>query len=322
MEVSLAETSINQLIDNLYRQFKPEAEKKRLQFTIINQLHSQWDLFTTDVKKLRVILSNLIGNALKFTETGSIEVTIRAEEMVDRGNNDKTQINNGIPAKILFSVKDTGIGIPKEKQSQIFGLFMQGDSSHTRSFEGCGLGLSISKAYVEMLGGEIWVESGFNEDSGIKGTVFHFNIPSYGIVELKTVVLNGEPTGQTGNNLKKLVVLIAEDDETSAMLISITVKTISKQIIKVKNGHEAVEACRQNPEIDLVLMDIKMPGLDGYEATQQIRQFNTSVTIIAQTANALYGDREKALAAGCNEYIEKPIVKEKLLALINGSLKN
>ncbi|MEI6138379.1 MAG: PAS domain S-box protein [Mariniphaga sp.] len=322
MEVSLAETSINQLIDNLYRQFKPEAEKKKLQFTIINQLHSQFDLLTTDVKKLGVILSNLIGNALKFTESGSIEVAIRTEEIVDQREKYNAFIINDLPAKLLFSVKDTGIGIPKEKQAQIFGLFMQGDSSHTRSFEGCGLGLSISKAYVEMLGGEIWVESGFNEISEIKGTVFHFNIPFHFVVEQKTIVGNGEPSKASGNNLKNLIVLIAEDDEASAVLISITVKTISKQIIKVKNGHEAVEACRQNPEIDLVLMDIKMPGLDGYEATQQIRQFNTNVTIIAQTANALYGDREKALAAGCNEYIEKPIVKEKLLALINGSLRN
>jgi CheY-like chemotaxis protein len=199
---------------------------------------------------------------------------------------------------------------------------MQGDLSHTRSFEGCGLGLSISKAYVEMLGGEIWVESGNNENLVIKGTVFHFNIPFNGIGEQKTINGNREPAKQIGANLKDLVVLIAEDDETSALLISISVKTICKQIINVKNGLEAVEACRQNPGIDLVLMDIKMPGLDGYEATQQIRQFNSNVTIIAQTANALYGDREKALAAGCNGYIEKPIVKEKLMALIYGHLKN
>jgi PAS domain S-box-containing protein len=322
MEVTLAETSIRQLIDSLYKQFKPEAVKKKLEFTIVNLLTGQLDLIITDVKKLMVILSNLIGNAIKFTESGSIEVAIRTDERTNRGNISNALNVNEITTRLLFSVKDTGIGIPKEKQSQIFGLFMQGDLSHTRSFEGCGLGLSISKAYVEMLGGEIWVESDNNENLESKGTVFHFNIPFNGFVEQNTINGNRETAKQIGAKLKDLVVLIAEDDETSALLISISVKTICKQIINVKNGLEAVEACRQNPGIDLVLMDIKMPGLDGYEATQQIRQFNTNVTIIAQTANALYGDREKALAAGCNGYIEKPIVKEKLMALIYGHLKN
>lgn len=310
-EVLFTQTSLKQLIDSLYKKFRQDTEKKKLEFTITNQLPIQMEYLLTDDRKLNAILANIIGNAIKFTESGSIELAIQFEKKVDNeGNIDSSELS-GTPARLLFTVKDTGIGIPKEKQSQIFGLFMQGDGSHTRSFEGCGLGLSISKAYVEMLGGEIWVESQING-----GTIFYFTIPYIATTEQKTVI------GNRSSDLKNLIVLIAEDDEASAMLISISVKAITKQIIKVKTGLEAVEACRKNPDIDLVLMDIKMQGLDGYEATQQIRQFNTTVKIIAQTANALYGDREKALAAGCNGYIEKPIIKEKLIALINGYLKN
>ena len=321
-EVLMTQTNLKQLIDNLYKRFRLDAEKKKLKFTITNQLPLQMEYLVTDDKKLNVILANTIGNAIKFTESGSVDVAIQIEKKADSDDNIDSSELSGTPARLLFSVKDTGIGIPKEKQSQIFGLFMQGDGSHTRSFEGCGLGLSISKAYVEMLGGEIWVESQINDNSKTNGTIFYFNIPFIGTTEQKTIAGNGQGAIGTGTNLKNLIVLIAEDDETSAMLISISVKAISKQVIKVKNGLDAVEACRMNPDIDLVLMDIKMPGLDGYEATQQIRQFNTKVTIIAQTANALYGDREKALAAGCNGYIEKPIIKEKLITLINGYLKN
>ena len=321
-EVLLTQITVKQLIDGLNKKFKQDAEKKKLEFTITNQLPVHLENLMTDDKKLNVILANILGNALKFTESGSVELTIRLEKRGDNENNFDSSELSGAPARLLFSVKDTGIGIPEEKQSQIFDLFMQGDGSHTRSFEGCGLGLSISKAYVEMLGGEIWVQSHIKGGSKTNGTIFYFTIPYIGVTEQKTDNGNHEVNNVTGNDIKRLIVLIAEDDETSAMLISISVKSISKQIIKVKTGLDAVEACRHNPHIDLVLMDIKMPGLDGYQATQQIRQFNTKVTIIAQTANALYGDREKALAAGCNDYIEKPIIKEKLIALINGYLKN
>ena len=322
VEVLFNQTNLQQLIDSLYQRFRLDAEKKKLKFTITNQLPIQMDCLVTDEKKLNVILINIIGNAIKFTESGSVDVAFRLEKKVNNENNINSSELSGVPTRLLFSVKDTGIGIPKEKQSQVFGLFMQGDGSHTRSFEGCGLGLSISKAYVEMLGGEIWIESHIIDNSETKGTIFYFTIPYIGPTEQKLIIGNREVAKGTVANLKNLIVLIAEDDETSAMLISISVKAISKQVIKVKTGLDAVEACRKNPDIDLILMDIKMPGLNGYEATQQIRQFNTKVTIIAQTANALFGDREKALAAGCDGYIEKPIIKEKLISLINGHLKN
>ena len=136
-----------------------------------------------------------------------------------------------------------------------------------------------------------------------------------GKTHFMSVVQQLAPLDKT-NHLRKLKILIAEDDEVSEMLIDITVKMFSKEIFKVRTGVEAVEICRENPTIDLVLMDIQLPEMGGYEATQQIREFNKDVVIIAQTAYGLTGDREKAIESGCNDYISKPIKKDELLALI------
>ena len=181
--------------------------------------------------------------------------------------------------------------------------------------QGAGLGLSISKAYVEMLGGNIWVES----EEGI-GSTFYFTLPYNALSEEKKVhektVQEQDKENQINPGVSGLKILIVEDDETSEMLIAIDVKKFSKEIIKVKNGFEAVEACRNNPDTDLILMDIQLPEMNGYEASRQIRQFNQDVVIIAQTAFGLAGDREKAIEAGCNDYIAKPINKRELMALI------
>ncbi|MEI6061615.1 MAG: response regulator, partial [Bacteroidota bacterium] len=192
-----------------------------------------------------------------------------------------------------------------------FERFIQADIADTRAFQGAGLGLSISKAYVEMLGGKIWLQSEENI-----GSVFYFTIPFYSVAEERKEAVIEIPAVRgisPGANLK---ILIVEDDETSEMLISYTVNPFARDVVKVRTGGASIEACRKNPDIDLVIMDIKMPGMDGLEATRQIRKFNKNVIIIAQTAYGLLGDKEKAIEAGCSDYISKPVDLGELRGLI------
>jgi CheY-like chemotaxis protein len=173
-----------------------------------------------------------------------------------------------------------------------------------------------------MLGGKIRVQDNPGKDAKGNGSIFYFVIP-YKQVKKKKVSLQVPFTGMTEEKRGKILnVLIAEDDVASEMLFSKIIESFSKEIYRVRTGVEAVEVCRNNPEIDLILMDIKMPVIDGYEATQLIRQFNKKVVIIAQTAYALKGDREKALKAGCDDYISKPIKKDELLFLIGKHLSS
>src|SRR5665647_1986018 len=304
MEVSIKVTNINEQIEYIYTFFRPEAEKKGIKLHFKNSLPSKMSIIKSDREKIYAILTNLIKNALKFTQTGTIEF----------GFSPKTK---GESSELEFYVKDTGIGINPEHQNFIFERFRQSNDSLNRNYEGAGLGLAISKAYVEMLGGKIWVES----EEG-KGSTFYFTIPVNTEPEERIVVENIVKADVEENQMKKLKILIVEDDEANLKLITVTVKTFCNKILKAKTGTEAVEACRNNPDIDLILMDIQMPDLNGYEATLQIRQFNTDVLIIAQTAFALTGDREKALAAGCNDYISKPYGKSLLMSLIEKHFKN
>jgi len=211
-------------------------------------------------------------------------------------------------AKDGILILDAEIGIRKEQQNFIFERFRQGNELLSRGYEGAGLGLSISKAYVEMLGGKIWVES--EEDIG---STFYFTLPyhpkltSSKAADIVPIVDNATP------QINKIKILVAEDDKISSLFISTVLKPFSKEIIKVSSGLDAVEVCRKNPDIDLILMDIKMLDLDGIEATRQIRQFNSSVVIVAQSALAFSSDRDLALTAGCNDYISKPLMRQQLL---------
>lgn len=199
----------------------------------------------------------------------------------------------------------------------IFERFVQADNSDKRHFQGAGLGLCITKAYIEMLGGEIWLES----EEG-KGSIFYFTIP-YNVVEVEnTNIKKVVYPAKSEEAFKNLKILIVEDDKVSKMLLTLSIEKFSKEIIKVTTGSEAVESCRNNPDLDLILMDIQMPEMNGYEATKQIRQFNKDVVIIAQTAYALTGDREKAIAAGCNDYITKPFSQDLLIEYMIKYYKN
>jgi PAS domain S-box-containing protein len=321
MNILISETSVNEQIEFVYTFFKPEVEQKGMHLCFKNSLTSKESIIKTDKEKVYSILTNLVKNAIKYSDVGTIEIGYNLAGAQGLASLPQpAPLPQPVSPYLQFYVKDTGIGIPSDRQQAIFDRFVQADIGDKRAFQGAGLGLSISKAYVEMLGGRIWLES----EEG-KGSTFYFTIPYNGEHNAekaaKTIVKDETVKIQTDPKNPGLKILIAEDDETSGMLIEIAVKGLSKQILKARTGIEAVETCRSHRDIDIVLMDIKMPEIDGYEATKQIRKFNNNVIIIAQTAYALIGDCEKALESGCNDYIAKPFGRATLTAIIEKHLK-
>jgi len=298
VDVTISYINLNKQMNELFEFFLPEAKKKNIQLSITNQIPDQLANFKSDKEKLNSILTNFIKNAIKYTPDGSIKIGYSVKE-------------NGKQNELEFYVKDTGIGIPKERQNAIFNRFEQADIEDRQVYEGSGLGLAISKAYVEMLGGKIWVES----EEGV-GSQFYFTIP-YDASNDKTHKKNIEDSNKQPSVKENLKALIVDDDEFTITYLSIILEEYAKEILIAKSGNDAVEMCHKNTDIDIVLMDIKIPGIDGYEATQQIREFNKEVFIVAQTAYAQSDDREKAIVAGCDDYITKPIDKERLLEIIS-----
>lgn len=290
MEVSISETDINEQMNYIYSFFKPEVEGKGLKLIMNKLLPNDKAIIRTDSQKLNSILTNLLKNAVKFTTEGYIEI----------GYTKKSKF-------LEFFVKDTGIGILSHQKELVFERFRQGSEQLNRKYEGSGLGLSISKAYVEMMGGKIWIKKDSEGNSNEKGSEFYFTLPYNPVSEQeKEIVHESVSVVSKSKNSKKLKVLIVEDDKTSMEFNKATVEKFSNEILFAVNGNEAVVYCKQHPDIDLILMDIRLPYLDGYEAAKQIRQFNNKVIIIAQTAFALSGDKEKAIKAGCNDYLSKP----------------
>jgi len=293
MKLEIQESNINEQIQDIYTFFKPEVEAKGMILSFNTPLPTKEAILKTDREKVYAILTNLVKNAIKYSNTGTIEIGYNKRD-----------------GDLEFYVKDTGIGIPNNRHGAIFERFIQADIPGEWAQQGAGLGLSITKAYVEMLGGKIRVAS----QVGV-GSTFYFTLP-YNAVPINELVVQQIVPSENNDLIRKLKILIAEDDKVSEMLIDRTLKTFGKEIIKARTGVEAIEACKKNPDIDLVMMDIRMPDMGGYDATRQIRKFNKEVVIIAQTAHGLYGDREKAIEAGCNDYIAKPINKAELLLLI------
>jgi PAS domain S-box-containing protein len=317
MEVSVSETNINEQIEYIYNFFKPEADAKGIQFSFKNTLPSGEAMIKTDSEKIYAILTNLVKNAIKFTPDGAIEFgynlkPVKPAKPKSAGSSE----NIGNSFELEFFVKDTGTGIRQEQLEIVFERFRQASESITRNYEGAGLGLSISKAFVEILGGQIWVESEYG-----KGSVFYFTIPYNGEQEIRNVIINTDLADDGDKEVKALEILIVEDDEISAKLLTMVMKKFGKEILTVRTGLEAIEVCRNNPDIDLILMDIHMSEMDGYVTTRQIRVFNKNTIIIAQTAYAQTSDKKEAIAAGCNDYISKPIKKLELMALVQKYFK-
>lgn len=294
--VKFAASNINEQLNFLYNFFLPQAIAKEIQFNLTGLMPEGAESVEMDQEKVYGILMNLIRNALKYTFSGSIEFGCRLS-----GD------------QLVFFVKDTGIGIPENKINAVFERFVQVDMSLSSKFEGAGLGLAIASAYAKLLKGNITVES----TEGV-GSVFYFTMPyqkakdgipsGYGI---KSIERDKE------ENYKNLNVLLVEDDETSMKLIAKMMDKMAGSIHKATSGPDALDVFEKNPDINLILVDIKMPGMNGLDVTRIIRKENSEVIIIAQTAYAMSGDRELAIEAGCNDYLTKPLSKTGLERLIN-----
>jgi len=301
VKVTKTEVSVNEILEEQYSFFYHEAESKGIELNYKKNLSDREARLITDKQKLEGILTNLIKNAIKFTETGSITFGYDIVTVEDK-------------AYFEFYVKDTGIGIPADKLDAVFNRFEQADMEDTRVFEGSGLGLAISKSYVEMLGGKISVKSKEGE-----GSTFTFNMP-YNKQNLKKSSITQNNEEKSGVFLKNLSIIVAEDDETNKLFYKKIFKNKFKKTTYTTTGKETIEKFRENPDTNIILMDIKMSDMNGYDATREIRKFNSDVVIIAQTAFGLAGDREKAIEAGCNDYIAKPIKKEILFIKIRACL--
>ena len=293
IKITTSKVDVVNYLDTLVTFFKQEAQKKHLQIIVQNDIDGNELYIQTDKNKLDSILSNLIKNAIKYTNQGTIKVGFSIAS-----------------DNVIFSCQDTGIGISKNRQEAIFNRFEQADIEDKLAKQGSGLGLAIVKSYVEMLHGKIWVESEENQ-----GSTFYVSLPYLQAKQKENNSSKKIPLYHT--EIKNINVLIVEDDETSLLYLTSIISDKFNNIEVAKNGIEAIEMCKNNSDINCILMDIRMPGIDGYETTKRIRKFNNDIVIIAQTAYALEGDKEKALNVGCNDYISKPINKDKLFEIIN-----
>ena len=310
MAVYLSVTDINEQIRFIQTFFHPEAEAKGIQLDFRTELSGKAAMVRTDKEKFYAILGNLVKNAIKYTDQGSIEFGYKLKHSPGKGSQDHGE------DQLEFYVKDTGIGIPLERQKVIFDRFIQSDISDKHARQGAGLGLTISRSYVEMLGGQIWVKSTLEGSPEGNGSLFRFTLPYLPAeVDQKTPETD-TLTKESLQQLAKLKILIVEDDTISKILLNSMLRAFSKEVLYAADGGQAVEICRSNPDIDLILMDMKMPEMNGFEATSQIRLFNKTVIILAQTSFVLKGDREKTMLAGCNDYLAKPISNAELAHLI------
>jgi PAS domain S-box-containing protein len=283
--------SINSIFSDLLTFFSHIANSKNITLNYHGS-DIQNAFIISDESRLYQILTNLINNAIKFTESGSIDFGYEFKENL-----------------IEFYVKDTGIGISPDLFERIFDRFTQADMSISRGYEGTGLGLSISKGLLELLGGKIWFESELN-----KGTTFFFTLP----YTPKDIISQAEPIySDETNKIIRGKILVAEDDLVSFQYLNNLLEKLGLKVIRAENGVQAVEIIKRIPDIDLILMDIRMPVMDGIEATKLIKEIKPDICIIAQTAYAFTEERLKILSIGCDDYLSKPLDSNKVIELIN-----
>jgi CheY-like chemotaxis protein len=291
-QLYLTNFNLVETMNYLYDYFKPFADEKHLTLTYVQGLNTGNCVIRSDSQKVSGILTNLINNAIKFTVKGFVEFGYHVDNK-----------------SLILWVKDTGVGIPADRRDAVFERFVQADLNITRGYEGLGLGLSIVKAHVDSLGGAIDLIS-----EQTKGTEFRVAIPYNPVQGQHSPSV--QPDKEDGTPSGSLTILVVDDDEINLHYVDNLLEGEDFTLVKALSGEEAIHAVKNNPEISIVLMDLKMPGMNGLEATAEIRKFNKTIPIVAQTAYAMSGDMEKALNAGCNDYLSKPLRQRALLRVI------
>ncbi|WP_321279030.1 cache domain-containing protein [Marinifilum fragile] len=297
LKISKTYYSLNQLFDELYHAFqkiKSSKGKDHIELKFTKGLKESESVIYTDPLRLKQIITNLVENALKFTEKGSIHVSYQLNEN-----------------KLIFAVEDTGIGISPEKQKIIFSRFRQADDSHARRYGGTGLGLSISKKLAELLNGDMWVESTENIGSSFFVSIPYLIDDNSNTAPIKKIHKNGVSKDLTGKKI-----LIVDDYNVNITLIKQMLQSTGVSMSSTDNGRTAIEECGSS-HFDLVLLDLQMPDLNGYDTLKLIKKNNPEIKIVAQTAYALANEKEQIMNSGFDGYIAKPIIKKNLLSLIN-----
>lgn len=301
--------AIGGLMTDLYDHFKNDdlyRQKENVELRLNTNIDGN-TLINSDRGRIWQILVNIIGNAIKYTEEGFVEIGCKIQESYQKKKGEQL---------IVFFVKDTGIGIDKEFQKNVFDRFVKFEHEFAKMYGGTGLGLAIAKDLAQLLDGKIWFES----EPGI-GSQFYFSLPT----SVATFAVKDLP--MTSKEIKnKFIwtdkcVLIVEDDEMSLIYLKEVLKPTQIEIIYARNGKQAIEMVESNPKIDIILMDIKLPEIDGYEATRRIKLIKPLIPVIAQTAYAMADDYQKSMQVGCDEYISKPINRRKLLQTIESLIR-
>ncbi len=302
--ISEEEFNLNQFLNEIYSLISNElrqAGKSDLDLYLRNGLKEDEANIISDKTRLQQILFNLLNNALKYTKEGFIEFGYH--------------LQNWEWGDLEFFVRDTGIGIEEDRQSVIFDRFRQADESKTREFGGAGLGLSISKGLVGKLGGQMWVNSEYG-----KGSVFYFTIPFKYKNEKDKIVTLQSNNFSMSYNWENIQILVVEDDMLSSKFLEAILEDTGASIVFTKDGNDALEEVKNN-KVDIVLMDIQLPGMSGNETTRQIKEINMNIPVIAQTAHAMAEDKSKSMDAGCDDYLTKPIDMQVLLDKMDTLLK-
>lgn len=287
VKVFSEKTNLINLLDNLYAVFKTKAKDKGIQLILENKLPADQQLIFIDKSKLNKIISNLLDNAIKFTEQGEVKVSSHIKDTL-----------------LEIKIEDTGLGIDPKDQKEIFESFSQSQKEIAKNQGGLGLGLTIAKENTMLIGGHLSFVSKVDE-----GTTFVLTVP-YNPIDQEDNIETSESSEIKPEKIEKHIILIAEDGEVNFLFLKMLLNKLPNYdfvIYRAKNGKEAVDICQENKYVDLVLMDIKMPVMDGYEATSKIKELRPGLPIIAQTAYSTEEDIQKALSAGCDDFVSKPV---------------